>query len=75
MINPTTLFKLKNSLDVFTSNHPKFPRFLDAVKNTALEEGTVIEFNVTTVDGRTLNSNLKLTKSDIDFFNELSELK
>jgi hypothetical protein len=74
MINPTKLFKIKSALGVFTQNHPKFQKYLEAVRQNALQEGTVIEFNVTTADGQTLNSNIKLTQSDIELLQDLSEL-
>lgn len=74
MINPAKLFKLKNVWDAFTKNHPKFPKFLEAVHQNAIEEGTIIEINVTTKSGKTFNSNLKLTDSDTQLFQELSEL-
>ena len=74
MFNPAKLFKIKSAWEKFTVNHPKFPKFMEAVGKTALEEGTVFEFNVTTVEGTSLSSNIKLTKSDIELFRELSEL-
>lgn len=74
MFNPSKLFKVKNAWDTFSSNHPKFAMFLNALHQNGLEEGTIIEVNVTTASGKTLGSNLKLTKSDMDLFKELSEL-
>jgi hypothetical protein len=74
MMNPAKLLKLKNSWDIFSGNHPKFPSYLNAVKNTALVEGTIIEINVTTAEGKSLKSNLKLTKSDIDLLHDLSKM-
>lgn len=74
MINPAKLFKIKSSWEKFSSNHPKFLKYLSTVRNNALKEGTVIEISITTEDGKTLNSNIKLSKSDIELFNELSEL-
>lgn len=74
MFNPTKLFKIKSAWDTFASNHPKFAMFLNAVHQNGIEEGTIIEINVTTASGKTLSSNLKLTKSDMDLFRELSEL-
>ncbi|SHJ03918.1 hypothetical protein [Parasporobacterium paucivorans] len=74
MLNPAKLIKLKHAWDVFSDNHPKFPKFIQAVGRKAVEEGTVIEINVTTTSGETLSSNLKLTKSDEDLFVELAEL-
>lgn len=74
MINPMKLMKFKNAWDTFTNNHPKLPGFLKAVKMSAVKEGTVIEINVTTAEGKTLSSNIKLKESDIELFQELSEL-
>lgn len=74
MINPTKLFKLKNAWKVFSANHQKFPKFLNAVHKGAIEEGTIIEIKVTAVSGKVFSSNMKLTKSDTELFNEISEL-
>ena len=74
MINPVKLMKIKKLWDDFSQSHPKFPGFLSAVQKTGLEEGTIIEINVTTADGKTLSSNLKLTPSDMELFKELSEM-
>lgn len=73
MMNPAKLLKLKNAWDAFSINHPKFPKFLTAVKNNAIKEGTIIEINITTAEGKSLSSNLKLTQSDIELINELSK--
>lgn len=74
MINPAKLIKLKSSWDMFTKNHPKFPKFLETIRKDALEEGTIIEINVKTLDGKILTSNIKLKESDIKLINDLSEL-
>lgn len=74
MINPTKLIKLKKSWEIFSQNHPKFPKFLNAVNRSAISEGTIIEIKVTTEEGKTITSNLKLTQSDKELFHEVSEL-
>jgi hypothetical protein len=74
MINPAKLFKIKGAWERFAANHPKFPKFMEAVGKTALEEGTIFEFNVTTAAGANLTSNIKLTREDIELFKEMSEL-
>jgi len=73
MFNPAKLLKLKNSWDTFTQNHPKFPKFLNAVHKDSIQEGTIIEIKVTSATGKTISSNVKLTESDIKLFDELSE--
>ena len=60
------LQKVKECVDRFRANHPKFPLFLKAVSQNALKEGTIIEWNVTTPDGENYCSNLKLTADDME---------
>jgi len=74
MINPIKLLKLKNEWEIFSKNHPKFSKFLNEVNKSAVEEGTIIEINVTTASGKTLSSNVKLTETDVELLHELSEL-
>ena len=38
------------------------------------EEGTIIEITVTTPEGKSLNTNVKLTGSDIELFRDLTDL-
>ena len=73
-INPLKLLELKNMRDQFAANHPKFPRFIEAVTREALVEGSVIEIQVAMPDGRKLVTNLKLTASDIQMLQSLQEL-
>lgn len=74
-INPMKLLQLKGMLNSFTSRHPKFPNFLKAVYQNALQEGSVLEIRVTTPDGANLTSNLKITKEDLELFHELKEMR
>lgn len=74
MINPAKLLGLKNSWNIFTKNHPKFPKFLEAVHKGGVEEGTIIEIKVVNTAGKELSSNLKLKKGDIKLYNDLTEL-
>lgn len=74
MINPAKLLKLRGAWDTFTRNHPKFPKFIEAIQRKGITEGTIIEINITTAEGETISSNLKLTESDIALFGELREL-
>ena len=40
----------------------------------ALEEGTLVEINVTTPEGKNYCTNLKLKQEDLEFFQTLSEM-
>lgn len=71
MINPMSLIKYKDMWNKFTANHPKFPHFLKAVSQNVLSEGTLIEINVTTPDGKSYSSNLKVKAEDMELLREL----
>lgn len=74
MVNPGKLLKLKGSWDAFVANHPKFPLFLNAVKKSGIVEGSIIEITVTTPTGEKINSNVRLTQSDIEAIRNITEL-
>ena len=58
--------ELKGHMDTFHRNHPKFPMFLGAVAQNAVEEGTIIEINVTAPNGAHYETNLKLRAEDLN---------
>ena len=68
------LQKFKSARDRFTNNHPKFPLFIKAVSDNALMEGTIIEINVTTPEGKCYSSNIKLKEDDIEMMQMLQQL-
>ncbi|HPU62758.1 MAG TPA: hypothetical protein PK304_01245 [Mobilitalea sp.] len=74
MINPAKFLKLKSTWERFAQNHPKFVSFIAALQNNYIKEGTVIEINVKTEEGKSICSNIRLNKDDIDMISELSEL-
>ena len=74
MMNPAKLFKIKGAWDTFSQNHPRFVQFISAVKSNGIQEGTIIDITVTTAEGKTMSSNVKITESDLEMFRELSEL-
>ena len=59
--------KLKGCMEHFRLRHPKFPLFLNAISQDALMEGSVVEINVTTPEGKNYCSNLKLKQDDLEF--------
>lgn len=72
-MNPAQLFQYMNAWKKFTSNHPKFPKFLRAVTNDGITEGTIIEINVTTPEGKNYCSNLKITSSDLELLQQIKK--
>ncbi len=73
-INPTQLFQLMGAWQKFTANHPKFPKFLKAVAAEGIQENTIIEVSVTTPEGKTYCSNLKITQSDLDLLEQFKNI-
>jgi hypothetical protein len=65
-MNPMMLMQLQQRIQTFQQDHPKFVPFMMALKDNALEEGSVFAMKVTTPDGRTIESNIKLTANDIE---------
>ena len=65
-MNPMILMQMQQRMQTFQQDHPKFLPFLNAVKDNALQEGTVCAMKVTTPEGKTLESNIKLTANDIE---------
>ncbi len=74
MINPTAIFKFKAAWDKFSANHPKFMPFLSAVAQKGVVEDTIIEITVTSPEGETIATNVKITASDLELFEELKGL-
>ena len=74
MLNLGKVLKIKSAWERFAGNHPKFINFINALQHNYLKEGTVFEINVSTEEGKTISSNIKLSKEDIELFNNLCEM-
>lgn len=74
-LNMGAMMQVMNGWNTFKSNHPKFPMFLDAVKNTGIKEGTVIAVSITDPDGKIMETNIKVSASDIELFNSLKDIR
>ena len=73
-MNPMALLKAKKSWETFCGNHPRFSAFMQAVQSAGIQEGTIIEVSVTTPAGKTMTTNVRLTASDMQAFNDLKGL-
>lgn len=72
-MNPFALMKIKGMLEQFQANHPRVPLFFrDAMQH--MEEGTVIEIQVTTKEGKNLCTNMKITRQDLELFEQLKSM-
>lgn len=74
-INPMALLGLKNDFDKFKNNHPKFLQFAKALTKSGIQEGTIMECKVITVDGQELQTNIKITADDLELFDKLKNLR
>ncbi|MCQ2536522.1 MAG: hypothetical protein MJ110_06105 [Lachnospiraceae bacterium] len=69
------VMQLMNAWNTFQQNHPKFPMFLKAVSSRGIKEDTIIEMAVTMPDGEKLETNLKITASDLALFEQFRNLQ
>lgn len=74
MQNPAAILQMMNLWNRFQNNHPKFPRFLSAVSKSAIREGSIIEIKVTTAEGESFDSNLKINADDMEMIRQLREM-
>lgn len=72
--NPTAIFQIMNLWNRFKNNHPKFPKFMAAAYQNGMKEGSIIEITITTADGQTMNSNLKISADDMELMEQLRSL-
>lgn len=72
--NPAALLQMMNLWNRFERNHPKFPKFLKAVAQKGIKEGSIIEIRVTTADGEIFDSNLKVNAEDMGLVTQMKDL-
>jgi hypothetical protein len=70
-MNPTQIFQFMGAWQKFTANHPKLPKFMKAVAAEGVKENTIIEISVTTPEGKTYCSNLKISQSDLELLEQI----
>ena len=71
----TMMQNIKSCMDRFRANHPKFPLFLRAVAQDALVEGSIIEINVTTPEGKNYCTNVNLKADDMELFDSFKNMQ
>jgi len=74
-MNFESLLRLRGAWNTFRENHPKFPEFLQAVKNKGLQPGMEIDIAVSYPnDGGSVKTHLKLRPEDLELIQSLSDL-
>lgn len=73
-MNPMNLLQLKPAWNQFKTNHPKILSFIKAAsRDGVVDEGTLIEINITSSTGKTLASNIRVKQSDLEFLGALKD--
>ena len=75
MGNMEAIIKITQGWNCFKNNHPKFPAFLNAIRNKGIKEGTIIAVSITDPDGSVMETNIKVTADDIELFNSLKDMR
>lgn len=73
-LNPMQLMGLRKDLENFKNNHPKFVQFMQAMAQSGLEEGTILECKVITPEGQEIQANIKITQEDMELFKKLKDM-
>ncbi len=74
-MNPQAIMKLMSMKNKFQADHPRFTAFIGNLFRTGIAEGSVIEISLTTPNGETTTTNMKVNQSDLDMFQELKNLR
>lgn len=64
-MNPLKMMQAKTAMAQFEKRHPKLRGFLETAAKNAVKEGSVVEIRVTTPEGKSYVTNLKITKEDV----------
>ena len=75
-MNPLDMRKFSSLWSTINAHHPKFPKFIAAAsRKGVLAEGSVIAMQITTPNGETLETNLKITASDLELVQQLKKMR
>ena len=71
----TMMQTIRSGMDRFRAHHPPFPLWLRAVSQEAVVEGSIIEINVTTPEGKNYCTNVKLKADDMELFDSFKNMQ
>jgi len=72
-MNFGAMMKMMSAWNKFKTNHPKFPAFVSAVSRKGIQPDTIIAITITDPYGEKIETNIKVTESDIELFNALKD--
>lgn len=70
MKSPKDMKQMKGNLEQFQQEHPKIIQFL-AAASQVLDEGSVIEVDLTTSEGKKLCTNMRVSQNDLALVSSL----
>ena len=73
-INPMLIMELQKKFGTFKTEHPRVFPFFNAVREDALQEGTIFDMKITTPEGVSKQCNIKVTQNDIELFRSMMEM-
>lgn len=73
-MNPLQMMQIKNMMDRFQDEHPKVRQFFAAASNR-IDEGSIIEIKLTTSEGKTICSNIRVSGSDMELIEQAREMR
>ena len=73
VMNFQALMQMKTLWQRFTDNHPKFPAFLRAAQ-PEIREGSVLTVSVKNPEGKVIETNLKVTASDMELIEAFKQM-
>ena len=74
-MNLESMFRARQAWSVFKRNHPKVPKFIDAVQTKGYCEGMEIAIAVRYPDGEEHKAGIRVTQTDLEMLNMLNMLK
>ena len=72
-MNPLALMQFKNRLEKFYSQHPRVVAFFKE-NHKELREGAVLEIKITTPEGRSIVTNMRLSRDDVESIEMLKQV-
>ena len=72
-MNPMGLLKIKPLFETFCKDHPKLLMFFSAA-GAAVDRDSVVEITITTSQGQTMKTNIKVNENDLALFQELGKM-
>ena len=68
------LIKIKQAWEMFKTNHPRFPDFLNHLKSNGVIPGTEVVISVTYPNGQNIKSTIKVKEADVELFEMFNSL-